>query len=50
NTPQPALELQPGNHTIRIERDGYVPFEQQVRIRSGEVVRLTDVVLTPIES
>lgn len=50
NTPQPALQLPPGNHVLRIERDGYVPFEQQVRIRSGEVLRLTDVVLTPIES
>lgn len=50
NTPQPALELRPGDHVLRIERDGYVPFEQQVRIRSGEVLRLTDIVLTPIES
>jgi hypothetical protein len=50
NTPQPALELRPGTHVLRIEHDGFVPFEREFRIRSGEVLRLTDIVLTPIES
>jgi len=50
NTPQPAFALPPGTHTVRIERDGFVPFERQVRVRSGETVRLTDIVLTPIQS
>jgi hypothetical protein len=48
NTPQPSITLPPGTHTVRIERDGFVAFEQQVRVRSGETVRLTDVVLTPL--
>jgi serine/threonine protein kinase len=47
NTPQPDLQLPPGPHTVRVERDGYVPFETQIRIRSGEVLRLTDIVLEP---
>jgi len=49
NTPQPNVTLPAGSHTVRIERDGFEPFEQQVRIRSGETVRLTDIVLTPLQ-
>jgi serine/threonine-protein kinase len=49
NTPQPDLSLRPGTHVIRVERDGYVPFEREVRIVSGEVVRITDIVLEPLE-
>ncbi len=45
NTPQPDVQLSPGPHTVRVERDGYVPFETQIRIRTGEVLRLTDIVL-----
>jgi hypothetical protein len=48
NTPQPDLALTPGVHTIRVERDGFVPFEREVRIGSGQVVRLTDIELEPI--
>lgn len=49
NTPKPALSLSAGRHTVRIERDGFLPFEQTVRIRSGQTLRLTDIVLEPIE-
>ena len=47
NTPQPDVQLEPGQHVVRVERDGYVPFETQIRIRSSEVLRLTDIVLEP---
>ena len=45
NTPQTDLALTPGTHVIRVERDGYLPFEQQIRITSGEVIRRTGIVL-----
>ncbi len=47
NTPKAALGLAPGLHTIRIERDGYEPYEQEIDVGPGEEVRLTDIVLTP---
>jgi len=48
NTPQPDIALPPGVHTIRVERDGFVPFEREVRVGSGQVVRLTDIELEPV--
>jgi hypothetical protein len=48
NTPQPAIELSPGMHTLRIERDGYAPYEDQVSILSRDTVRLTGIVLMPL--
>jgi serine/threonine-protein kinase len=48
NTPKPAIELRPGRYTVRVERDGYTPFEQVVRIRSGQTLRLTDITLEPL--
>ncbi|KPJ98757.1 MAG: hypothetical protein AMS20_16045 [Gemmatimonas sp. SG8_28] len=47
NTPQLAVDLAPGVHTIRVERDGYEPFEQQIRIQSRDTVRLTSITLGP---
>jgi hypothetical protein len=49
NTPEPALSLAPGRHTVRIERDGYRPFEQVVRIRAGQTLRLTNITLEPLD-
>jgi hypothetical protein len=49
NTPQPDLTLRPGTHLIRVVRDGYAPFEREIRIAAGDVVRLTDIVLEPLE-
>jgi serine/threonine-protein kinase len=48
NTPQLDLRLSVGTHTIRIVRDGYTPWEEQVQVRRGETLRLTDIVLEPI--
>jgi serine/threonine-protein kinase len=47
NTPQLAVDLAPGVHTIRVERDGFEPFEQQIRVQSRDTVRLTNITLRP---
>lgn len=48
NTPQLDLKLPVGTHTVRVVRDGFVPWEQDIRVRRGETVRFTDIVLEPI--
>jgi len=45
NTPRPDLAVAPGVHRVRVVRDGFQPFELTIRVTSGEVVRLTDIVL-----
>ncbi len=47
NTPKANVEMMPGVHTIRIERDGFEPFEREVTVKAGEVIRLLDIVLKP---
>ncbi len=47
NTPKASVEIMPGVHTIRIERDGFEPFEREVSVKAGEVIRLLDIVLKP---
>jgi serine/threonine-protein kinase len=47
NTPKANVPLSPGRHLIRITREGYEPFEQEVVVGPGQVVRLTGVVLRP---
>ncbi len=49
NTPLRNVRLSPGTHRVRVERDGYVPFERTVRVATGQVIRLTDIVLEPRE-
>jgi len=46
NTPRANLTVTAGRHTIRVLREGYAPFERTIQVRSGEVVRLTDIVLS----
>ena len=45
NTPQADVKVPPGTHSIRITRDGYLPYETIIAIESGESLRLTDIVL-----
>jgi hypothetical protein len=45
NTPQFDVRVPPGTHTIRITRDGYLPYEAVVALESGDPLRLTDIVL-----
>jgi len=48
NTPQTNLQLPVGTHRLRIVRDGFVPYEREVQVRSGDTLRITDIVLDPI--
>jgi serine/threonine-protein kinase len=45
NTPRPDIAVAPGVHRVRVVRDAFQPFELTIRVASGEVVRLTDIVL-----
>jgi len=49
NTPQVNLRLDAGTHTLRVVRDGFVPWEREIRVAAGDTVRITDIVLQPIE-
>jgi serine/threonine-protein kinase len=48
NTPRPNLEVPAGVHRLRVVRDGYAPFEREIRLTPGQVLRITDIVLEPI--
>jgi serine/threonine-protein kinase len=49
NTPQANLQLPAGTHVLRIVRDGFVPWEQEITLAAGDTVRITDIVLQPLE-
>jgi len=49
NTPKADLQILPGTHRIEILRDGYQPWARVVTIRPGEVLRLTDIVLSELK-
>ncbi len=43
NTPLLNLSLPPGRHIVRVERDGFRPWERDVQLAPGQVVRITDI-------
>ncbi len=45
DTPLVALPLSPGTHTVRVERDGYQPYETRIDVPPGGDVRRTNIVL-----
>ncbi len=45
NTPRANLALPAGDHTIRVLREGYNPFERTIKVEPGQTVRLTDITL-----
>lgn len=47
NTPRANLEVAPGEHVIRVSRQGFSTFTRTVRLTAGETLRITDIVLTP---
>lgn len=49
NTPQAGLQLQAGTHVLRIVRDGFAPWQREVQLAAGDTLRLTDIVLEPIQ-
>jgi len=48
-TPLVDLELPPGRYRLRIVRPGFEPYQQDLEIGSGDRVRLTDIVLKPVQ-
>ncbi len=44
-TPIVGLELPPGVHLLRIEREGYAPYREEIEVSEGSEVRRTEIVL-----
>jgi hypothetical protein len=44
------IEVSPGLHTVRVEKEGYLPFEQQVSGLAGVEAVLQPEVITPAET
>ena len=45
NTPQLDLAVQPGQHRLRVERQGYRPYERMIDLAPGQRLRVTDITL-----
>jgi hypothetical protein len=46
NTPQLDLTIPAGTHALKVQRDGFAPFDRQIVIVAGQEMRLTDLVLS----
>jgi hypothetical protein len=49
NTPLVNAQVAAGTHVLRVVRDGFVPFEREIRIESGSTLKLLDIALKPLE-
>ena len=45
NTPQIDLHLPAGTHRLRVERDGFRPYEREIVLAPGQQLRITDITL-----
>jgi len=45
NTPQIDLQVASGSHLLRVERDGFRPYERKIELASGQRLRITDIAL-----
>src|SRR5437773_1535740 len=45
NTPQIDLQVAAGPHRLRVERDGYRPYDRVIDVASGQRLRITDIAL-----
>ena len=45
NTPQIDLQVASGSHLLRVERDGFRPYERRIELASGQRLRITDIAL-----
>jgi len=45
NTPQIDLPVVPGPHRLRVEREGYRPYDRVIDVASGQRLRITDIAL-----
>ena len=46
NTPQLDLSVPSGQHRLRVEREGYRPYERMIDVAPGQHLRITDITLT----
>jgi len=45
NTPQIDRTVQPGQHRLRVEREGYKPYDRMIQVAPGQRLRITDIAL-----
>jgi len=45
NTPQSDRTVAPGRHRLRVEREGYRPYDRVIDVASGQRLRITDITL-----
>ena len=45
NTPQSDRTVAPGRHRLRVEREGYRPYDRVIDVASGQRLRITDIAL-----
>jgi len=45
NTPQIDLQVPSGSHRLRVERDGFRPYERMIDLAAGQRLRITDITL-----
>ena len=45
NTPQIDRTVAPGRHRLRVEREGYRPYDRVIDVASGQRLRITDIAL-----
>jgi len=45
NTPQLDVGVPPGAHRLRVERDGFRPYERAIEVAPGQRLRITDIAL-----
>lgn len=45
NTPQIDLQVPPGSHRLRVERDGFRPYERMIELAASQRLRITDIAL-----
>ena len=39
------VPIRPGTHALRVEREGFHPYERRFEIGSGQRLKITDIVL-----
>jgi len=45
NTPQIDIAMPPGPHRLRVEREGFRPYDRIIEVASGQRLRITDIAL-----
>lgn len=48
NTPRANLEIPVGTHRLRLQRDGFLPYDTTIVVATGATIRITDIVLKAI--